>query len=107
MYEVVLTHEAEKQILDIAVWWSENRDPGQAQRWLAGFEIAINNLAYTADRYPLAREAERFEYPLYNLLYGLGRRSTHRAVYRIRDNRVEVLAVRHLAQQDLVPKNVK
>lgn len=105
-YQVLLTHEAEQQLLEIARWWSEHRDPEQANRWLKGFDLAIQNLANNAEMQPLARESQQFYYPLHNLLYGLSRRKTHRAVFRIRNGVVEILAVRHLAQRDLRPDEI-
>ena len=35
------------------------------------------------------------------MLFGVGRRKTHRAVFRIRKDRVVVYAIRHLAQDAL------
>ena len=100
-YRITLTHEAQRQLLETSLWWSENRDPEQAVRWLDGFEAAIRELATKPERQPRAYEAEHFDYPLYQLTYGVGRRPTHRAVFRIRSDLVEVVAIRHLAQDEL------
>jgi hypothetical protein len=40
-------------------------------------------------------------YTVRQLLYGIGRKPTHRAVFEVRGDTVYVLAVRHLAQDDL------
>jgi plasmid stabilization system protein ParE len=40
------------------------------------------------------------------LAYGLGRRSSHRAIYAIRDEQVLILAIRHAAQQDIQPESL-
>jgi len=101
IYRVSLTHEARRQLLESAHWWAENRSPDQALRWLEGFEAAVHGLRENPERQPPASEAVKFDFPLYQLLYGLGGRRTHRAVFRIRTDLVEVVAIRHLAQQDL------
>jgi hypothetical protein len=41
------------------------------------------------------------------LHYGLGHRSTHRAVFAMRNDEVIVYTVRHLAQRDLTPDDFK
>ncbi len=105
-YRVLLTHEAQQQLLDSACWWSEHRSTEQALRWLDNFEAAIRALADNANRQPLAHESDRLDYPLFNLLYGVGQRRTHRAVFRIRGTVVEVLAIRHLAQRDLTSNDI-
>ncbi len=51
----------------------------------------------------MARESDLYDmpYPVRQLLYGLGKKLTHRAVFEIRGDTVYVVAVRHLAQDDL------
>jgi plasmid stabilization system protein ParE len=100
-YRISLTHEARRQLLQSALWWAENRSAEQALRWLEGFEAAMRGLSINPESQLLASEADNFDYPIYQLLYGLGRRRTHRAVFRIYADLVEVVAIRHLAQQDL------
>jgi hypothetical protein len=72
-----------------------------------GFEDAIASLERSPDRCPIARENERFPYELRELLYGSGRRKTHRALIRIVGNRVEVMAIRHLAQREFRPDDLR
>lgn len=54
----------------------------------------------------LAHENDDFPYELRRLLYGSGRRITHRALFRIVDNTVEILAIRHVAQRDVTTEDV-
>lgn len=102
-YRLALTHEARRQLIEAALWYSEHRSPEHALAWLDGFEAAIEGLKGQPSACSEARESAYFESPLYQLLYGLGRRVTHRAVFRVRDDLVEVVAIRHVAQRDLRP----
>jgi len=88
-------------------WWAERRSARQAARWYAGFYKSISALKVNPERWPLSFENERFGYPIRDLLYGLGSRPTHRAVFTIRADMVVVLAIRHLAQQELEPKDLR
>jgi hypothetical protein len=54
----------------------------------------------------LARENEVFSFTVRQLLYGLGRKATQRAVVEVRNQEVIVYAIRHLAQQDLTPDEI-
>lgn len=102
-YQVKITSRAMSQLTATAIWWAKHHSIEQAARWLDGFEIEIQNLADDPERHPLARENSLFEspYPVRQLNYGLSSRPTHRAVFEIRGNTIYVVAIRHLAQDDL------
>lgn len=105
---VVLTSRGQKQLVEVARWWSANRSGAQAARWLDGFEAAIANLSENPVRRPRARENQHFNltYPTHELYFGLGPRPTHRAVFEIRGDTVFVVAIRHLAQDNLDPEDL-
>lgn len=102
-YEVYVTARADRQLEDAARWWAEHRSVEQAERWYDGFLVVIRELENSPDRCPLARENARMPIEIRQLLYGLGRHKTHRAIFAIRPDRVVVYAIRHLAQRDLLP----
>lgn len=102
-YRVRLTSLAQKELIAAALWWAEHRSADQALRWLEGFEDAINSLAQDPENHSLARENSQYDSSLYQLHYGVSRKPTHRAVFRISGDTVEVLTIRHLAQRDLKP----
>ncbi len=105
-YTIVITHPAEIQLATNSQWWAEDRSVDQAIRWYEGFLAAIESLEQHPDRCPLARENDRFDVEIRELHYGLGSRPTHRAVFKIEDDRVLILAVRHGAQQDLTEEDL-
>lgn len=102
-FSVIITSKAKLQLVACASWWSENRNADQAARWLDGFEAAIDSLCDAPESHGPARENDFFDvpFPVRQLLYGIGRKPTHRAVFEIRGDTVYVVAVRHLAQDDL------
>jgi len=100
-YQIVLSPKAEQQLEDNTAWWAENRSPEQAERWFAGFVRSIKSLSQSPDRCPQAAENPEFPFDVRELHYGLGKRSTHRALFTIRRRMVYVLLVRHVAQSDV------
>ena len=105
-YRVIVTRRAERDMHDAAEWWSTNRSPEQANRWLSGIERHLRSLAQTPRRCAAAAESDRFPFELRELHYGPGRRSTHRLLFTIADELVLVLAVRHVAQDRFEPEDL-
>ena len=105
-HTVTVLPRAKRQLLEAARWWSENRSQAEAARWFDGFEVALASLATNPERCGLAPENDAFPFTVRQLLYGLGRRVTHRAVFEVRGNEVIVHAIRHLAQQDLAAGDI-
>jgi len=105
-YRVHLSSKAELQLANAALWWTEHRSADQAARWFAGFRAAIDSLAENPQHHPVAREAQLFDFTLRQLLYGLGNKPTHRALFEIHGDMVRVYAIRHLAQRDLRPEDL-
>jgi len=105
---VFITSKAKLQLVDCARWWSEHRSADQAAHWLDGFEEAIALLRENPEQHGLARENNFYELPdpVRQLLYGVGNRPTHRAVFEIRGETVYVVAIRHLAQDDLASEEL-
>ena len=99
--KVVLTPQAEHEIQSAHDWWAEHRSPNQAARWYGGIFTAIDSLRSDPQRCPLSVENDDFSYELREHYYGLGNRPTHRIIFTERPEMVLVLAVRHLAQQQL------
>jgi plasmid stabilization system protein ParE len=106
-YRVTIVPPARRQLLDQALWWSKKRSAEQAYDWLEGFEQALASLATNPERCAVARESDAFNIVLREIYYGLGRRPTHRAVFEVRNDEVIVYSVRHLAQDNLTPDDLK
>src|SRR5260221_545080 len=103
---VVITEQAEREMQIAFDWWAEHRSKRQADRWYAGVAEAIADLAQNPERHGRYRESDRFAFETRDLLFGIGRRPTHRAVFTLRGDEVVVLTVRHVAQQDLAPDDI-
>lgn len=100
-YRVELTPKARIELYRNASWWAEHRSTEQAAEWLEGFESALKLLCENPERWPLAQESGMVPVEIREMLFGIGRRKTHRAVFRIHGGRVIVHGVRHLAQDAL------
>jgi plasmid stabilization system protein ParE len=103
---VVVTEQAEREIQSAFNWWEEHRSKRQADRWYACLAEAIAGLSENPERHGQSRERDRFPYEIRDLLFGLGRRPTHRAVFTIRGEDVIVLTVRHVAEHDISPDDI-
>lgn len=106
-YRVIVSPNARQELYDDALWWAEHRDVDEALRWLDGFEKALLKLDQNPDQHPLARENGEFPFDLRQMLYGLSRKPTHRAVFEIRGQDVIVHGIRHLARRDLTMEDVE
>jgi plasmid stabilization system protein ParE len=103
-YEVVLTNEAQENARAAYEWYAE-RSQEAADQWQAGLVDSLDTLETDPERWSLANENSRFPIELRQLLYGSGRRITHRIIFAIRPTKVVVYAIRHVAQQDWMPGN--
>jgi plasmid stabilization system protein ParE len=106
-YRLQVTDEARQLLLQAAQWYARTSQSIEiAITWYDGFIDALEKLEKNPNGGPLAPENDLFPFELRELHYGSGRRATHRAIYRVVENRVEVLSIRHLAQRPLSPKDV-
>ena len=106
-YDLEFTSEAKQDIDRISAWYlSESKSIEVANRWYDGMLNALESLKEFPESFSLAGETDEFPYDLRQLLYGSGRHKTHRALFRIVENTVEVLSIRHLSQRDVAPDDV-
>lgn len=105
-YRVVLSDRAEKQLESTYEWWSTHRSAEQAIRWYNGFLDALESLCENPERCSLALENSSVVYELRQLLFGLGRRPTHRALFTIRPDMVYVFSLHHVAQGTIEPDKI-
>ena len=91
---------------------SEDRLGGLAKRSFGGVMFVDTphqrklGLRDTPDRCGLARENPTFPCSVHELLYGLGSRTTPRALFTIRHDIVFVFSIRHVAQRDVSPDDL-
>ena len=101
MYEVRITEPAESDIQAAFSWWKDNRSAEQAARWLDSIYHAIATLGRMPDRCSRAQESYLGKGNYRQLLFGVGRRLTHRVVFATEGETVFVPRARHVAQADL------
>ncbi|MEO7720006.1 MAG: type II toxin-antitoxin system RelE/ParE family toxin [Capsulimonas sp.] len=102
-YSIVLQPEA-VQTMEIAYEFIKQDSPQHAQRWLRGLEEAIRSLDAFPTRCPLAPESELFPQEIRQLLYGKNA-GVYRILFTVDNQVVNVLHIRHAAQQWIFPTN--
>lgn len=106
-YEVIVPEEVWAELESATEWYRRRSLSVEvANQWLHGFQDAIGSLATNPDRCAIAHESVHLPYELRELLYGSGRRKTHRAIFRIVGDRVVIMAIRHVAQRDFTPDDL-
>jgi plasmid stabilization system protein ParE len=101
MYRLEIAEPAQADIQANYDWWRLHRSEEQAHRWYRGMHEAIRSLRQAATRCPQAPESELHPSGLRQLLFGIGRRPTHRIVFTLEENMVRIVRVRHASQRDL------
>jgi plasmid stabilization system protein ParE len=103
-YEVIIQRRALFD-LDEAYWWSAERAPLAAERWLRRFHERLNSLDRNPQRHAIALEGRRTKQEIRQLLFGK-KPSVYRALYLVEPGRVRVLRVlraqrRFLSRSDI------
>ena len=107
MVKVRITQPAEQDMQAALEWWRENRSVEQAARWYRGIRKAVASLRSRPERCPEAPEADLLPQGMRQLLFGIGRRPTHRIVFTIADQEVRILRVRHSSQDALRGEDIR
>ena len=103
---VVLTYRrADNDIREAVHWMAENLSPRVARSWHTGLMNALDSLETNPDRCPLADEAGELGIELRELLYRR-RRTAYRVVFTITGTAVNVIRVRHAAQDRLTDADI-
>jgi plasmid stabilization system protein ParE len=101
-YFLKITDEAADLLFSAAKWYAETSQSLEvASAWYDGFLDELELLEDNPLRGSLAPEGHLFDFELREVYYGSGRRVTHRALYRIAGNTVEVLSIPYHAQRPL------
>ena len=108
-YQVSLTSKCELEIAETALWWSENRNADQALAWFEGLHETLETLRENPARLAVFREQSLYDwkYTYRRILFGLSKKPTHRAIYRIQDETVYVVSVRHLSRKEIEPGDIE
>src|SRR4051812_7412159 len=101
----VVFHPRARSDIAATVAWLARTSPAAAARWRTGLLRIVENLETDPIRYPAADEAADLGVDLRELLYGR-RRNVHRILFTIDGETVNVLRVRHAAQDRLGLRDV-
>ncbi len=98
-FHVIFRPRAECDIA-AAVTWLARHNPQAAARWRSGLFWIVENLETEPNRYPAADESVDLGLDVRELLYGR-RRGVYRILFTIEGQTVNILRVRHAAQDRL------
>jgi plasmid stabilization system protein ParE len=101
IFEVYISDLAEIDINSAYCWWRDNRSEEQANRWFHQIYLAAETLQSMPSRCPRCDETDLDDVGIRQLLFGIGRRPTHRIIFEIAGKEVNILRVRHVAQNTL------
>jgi plasmid stabilization system protein ParE len=101
IFEVHISDLAESDINSSYCWWRDNRSAEQADRWFRQIQEAVETLHSMPFRCPRCDETDLADAGIRQLLFGIGRRPTHRIIFEIAEKEVNILRVRHVAQNTL------
>ena len=99
--DVRTTTRAKRDMHRVYNWYRKNASQREADRWYNGIMRSLDQLKRDPDRFSVIHEDDEFGVEFREMLYGSGRRKTHRVIFAIRPDAVIVHAVRHFAQDDL------
>ncbi|MBA3755109.1 MAG: type II toxin-antitoxin system RelE/ParE family toxin [Nitrosomonas sp.] len=92
-YKISIAPEAAKEIEDIYLFIA-NDSPNNAARWYFAIYDKIYTLKDFPARFPIAFEDRYYDYVIRHLIIG-----NYRVLYRIKDRTVQILHVKHGAQE--------
>jgi plasmid stabilization system protein ParE len=95
-FRVIFLPRAQLDIANATAWLLD-KSPAAANRWRLGLLSVVEKLEIDPIRYPLADESTDLGVELKEFLYGR-RRGTYRILFLIDGEFVQVLRVRHSAQ---------
>jgi len=106
-YEVRPTRNAKRSIRETSAWYRAKTGSDEvADQWLDRITSALDSLSINPERCSLYVNSDDFDVEIREMLYGSGKRKTHRIFFTISENAVSVIAVKHFAQRDLTPGDV-
>ena len=106
-FELVITARARADILRNAEWWAENHSPAQAITWFDAIYEQLEMLRVMPVRYPVAPENNLVDVEIHEMLLGVGKRPSYRAIFTIALSEVHVLAVSRATQGTLTPADLE
>lgn len=98
MFHVLLSDAAQSDIRRNVAWWSENRSIEESERWYTTVMGKIYSLEHLPLRCPVARESEILGIEIRHLLFGISSKHTHRVLYVIEGELVNVIRVLSTSQ---------
>lgn len=101
MFQIVVHEQAKNDIKRNADWWAEHHSIDQALAWSDAVERQLQDLSQNPERFGIANENGRFAYEIRQILIGLGKRRSYRAIFTIKGDSVHILTIQRAEQSQL------
>lgn len=105
-FSVRITEQAHADIERNTLWWAANHSVQQAVEWQDCVYRQLSLLGGMPESYSLAQESGGLGIELRQKTVGLGK-GNYRAIFKIQESIVTVLAVRRAAQDDLSTDEIR
>ena len=92
-YKINIAPEAAKEIEDIYLYIADD-SPNNAAKWYFAIHDKIQALTDFPESCPVAYEDRFYDFQIRNLIFG-----NYRVIYRIQKDIIQILHVKHTAQQ--------
>lgn len=93
MFKVIVTGPAKQDLHTNRIWWAEHHSQEQSTRWYVGISDAMYSLDTMPERCSYATEFDLRSREIRQMLYGTGRKNTHRIVFSIDGDLVVIYRV--------------
>jgi plasmid stabilization system protein ParE len=104
-YRVRLTENAELDVAGVLAWFHDRAALADGSKWYARLLNAINTLETMPERCGLAEEATDIGEDIRELHFGR-RRATYRVLFQVVGRTVNILRIRHSAQDSVPPRDL-
>jgi plasmid stabilization system protein ParE len=102
-HTIRFTSRANLDIRDHLNWQTANISAQSAEVWIQALFRQADVIVENPLAWPLARESQRLDVELREAHVAIRRQKTHRILFTVIANAVEIVAVRHVARADLTP----
>jgi len=102
---LLITERAHNDIQRNALWWAANHSVDEAFTWQNAVYDQLAPILALPDSHSLCPENPHFPYEIREKYVGLGY-GGYRAIFTVRDDRLQILTVRSVSERPLRPSDL-
>ena len=101
MFSLIITGPAKRDMHTNRIWWADHHSKEQADRWYIGIQEAMHSLNSMPEQCSYATESDLRARGIRQMLYGIGRKNTHRIIFSVNGDRVVIYRVLSVRQGEM------